>query len=108
MTLQWMDEVFPVPEHENRDIWKEYLPRAQFILDSRVNFNENERSKQSLLSKVGKGLWILGKYMEAENMFRQALALTNKGLNTLLQMYGWMLELVDKMLGRSIHRRLAP
>lgn len=29
-----LEEVFPDPEHQNRSIWKVYLPHVQFMLNS--------------------------------------------------------------------------
>lgn len=69
-----MDVEFPFPNHENRDVWIEYLPQAQFILDLHVYSVEDEESERTLLFNVEESFWILGKYKEAENMYTDTRA----------------------------------
>ncbi|KAK5215165.1 hypothetical protein LTS03_011272 [Exophiala xenobiotica] len=54
-TIQRLADVFPFPKHENKEVWRPYLPHAL----SAVSFQKN--------------LSLLGKYREAELTYRQAL-----------------------------------
>ena len=79
-TLKHIAEVFPDPEHENKDVWTAYLPHAQCILDYQDYSNVEEDSKRRLLYTVGKCFRIVGKYAEAEQMHQRALKLMKKAL----------------------------
>ncbi|KJZ68443.1 hypothetical protein HIM_12168 [Hirsutella minnesotensis 3608] len=78
-TLRRLAQVFPYPEHENRDAWMRYLPHAQRILDFRKDAGD-EKAEGELLFNVGESVHVLGKYHEAEQMHRQALDLSEKVL----------------------------
>ncbi|KJZ71092.1 hypothetical protein HIM_09511 [Hirsutella minnesotensis 3608] len=78
-TLRRLAQVFPYPEHENRDAWMRYLPHAQRILDFRKDAGD-EKAEGELLFNVGESVYVLGKYHEAEQMHRQALDLREKVL----------------------------
>ena len=73
-TIQQLDRVFPVPEHENRDTWMKYLPHAQAALEFREHLEGGE-VVASLLFKVAEGNSLQGQYQKAEQMHRQALQL---------------------------------
>jgi tetratricopeptide (TPR) repeat protein len=77
--IERLAEVFPFPEHENRDVWMEYLPHAQTALEFRED-STNEEAKRDLLSSVALSHAILGKYQTAQVMHRQTLELTEKVL----------------------------
>ncbi|KAK0623518.1 hypothetical protein B0T14DRAFT_425965 [Immersiella caudata] len=77
--LQRLDDVFPFPEHSNREEWIRYLPHTQYALQLRKTADDEE-VLLSLLSKVGQSFQNLGKYKEAEQMHQQALQLREKVL----------------------------
>ena len=74
-----LDEVFPVPEHENRVLWVRYLPHMLRAL-SFQDHSTDEAAISSLLFNVAESQYILGKYEEAEAMHRQALDLRTEVL----------------------------
>jgi tetratricopeptide (TPR) repeat protein len=71
--VQRLVEEYPFPRHENRETWTKYLPHGQAMLevDGAVNTEENS----SLLCKFAESYFILGKYDNAEQLYRQALQL---------------------------------
>ncbi|KJZ70118.1 hypothetical protein HIM_10488 [Hirsutella minnesotensis 3608] len=110
-TLRRLAQVFPYPEHENRDAWMRYLPHAQRILDFRKDAGD-EKAEGELLFNVGESVHVLGKYHEAEQMHRQALDLREKVLGkehpaTLSSMNNLavVLKSLGKCSARNIRRR---
>ncbi|KAI1132153.1 hypothetical protein F5Y10DRAFT_6263 [Nemania abortiva] len=76
--VQRLAEKYPFPEHENRKTWTKYLPHAQAVLeiDGAINTEENSY----LLFNIAKSYSILGKYSEAEQLYRQTLQLQEEVL----------------------------
>lgn len=72
--IKRLDEVYPLPKHENREVWMGYLPHTQSTLKTRVEAID-DTIKSCLPLKVGKCSFLLGQYEEAEAMHRQALEL---------------------------------
>ncbi|KAL1992613.1 hypothetical protein VTN49DRAFT_4645 [Thermomyces lanuginosus] len=68
--IRRLNDVFPLPEHDNREIWAAYLPHAQHVLESP---GAEDDVKFTLFSKVGRSFQILGQYREAEIMHTRAL-----------------------------------
>nr|CDP26075.1 Putative kinesin light chain [Podospora anserina S mat+] len=77
--LQRLDNVFPYPDHGNKEVWMSYLPHTQYVLELRERADDEE-APTGLLSKVGQSFYNLGKYKEAEQMYRQTLQLSEKVL----------------------------
>jgi tetratricopeptide (TPR) repeat protein len=75
-TLKHVTKVFPWPQHENRAVWKIYLPHAECVVTAlKSSFGETLDLPWSLLDKLGESFRIIGKYAEAETMLRQTLQL---------------------------------
>ncbi|KAK7959729.1 TPR-like protein [Apiospora aurea] len=72
--VRQLSEKFPWPKHENRDMWTWYLPHAQTVLVLRDECSERE-TLGSLQHNVAACYSLLGKYSEAEQMYRQTLGL---------------------------------
>ncbi|KAI5460912.1 hypothetical protein BGZ63DRAFT_388024 [Mariannaea sp. PMI_226] len=72
---QHVAKTFPVPRHENRNVWIMYLPHAQALLS-----RDTCPKEPNLPEYVGLSFLILGKYGEAEQMYRQAFELRTKTL----------------------------
>ncbi|KAI2621788.1 hypothetical protein GGR54DRAFT_599830 [Hypoxylon sp. NC1633] len=68
--FQRLTNEYPDPQHENRGIWMSYLPHGQMVLELR---GETAGEETHLLFKVAWSYSMLGKYNEAEQMFRQTL-----------------------------------
>ena len=59
-------EVFPNDEHENRTVWRAYLPHASYALLS-TDMEQNREDRIELLHKVGMCLLSDGRFNEAES-----------------------------------------
>lgn len=78
-TTQWLSRKFPFPRYENKEVWIEYLPHGQALLELRES-SVDKAATASLLSKVAESLSMLGRYEDAEQMHQEALELRNKVL----------------------------
>ncbi|GAB1314018.1 Tetratricopeptide-like helical (Fragment) [Madurella fahalii] len=72
-----LNELFPFPEHENRDVWMKYLPHMQAALDFQEDADD-DMAKGYLLYNTAVAMHRLGKYREAEQIHQQALRLGKK------------------------------
>ncbi|KAI1159422.1 hypothetical protein F5B18DRAFT_587349 [Nemania serpens] len=72
--VQQLSLCFPFPEHENRSVWFRYLPHARTALECQEDC-DNSKAKQKLMYNVSTSYYRLGKYDEAEAMYRQTLQL---------------------------------
>ena len=72
--VQQLADKYPSPEHENRNIWMQYLPHGQAALELREN-SVNKEANAKLFPNIARSYLMLGKYEEAEQMYRQALEL---------------------------------
>ena len=78
-TMQRLDQVFPFPQHENRDLWLRYLPHVLAALEFR-DVCTDQTIEGHLLEKVGETHRILGKYQQAEQMYQQTAKLMETAL----------------------------
>ncbi|GAB1310659.1 hypothetical protein MFIFM68171_00869 [Madurella fahalii] len=72
--IQHLDKVFPFPKHENRAVWVRHLPYTLTGLGFR-DHSTDDAAKSSLLFKAAKSTSMLGKYQDAEALYRQTLKL---------------------------------
>ncbi|KAN0070867.1 hypothetical protein V8E54_011032 [Elaphomyces granulatus] len=72
-------DVFPSDEHENRILWREYLPHALFILESKESQNDPPY-REDLIQKVAQCLHRDGRYHQAEALFKEVLEKKSKRL----------------------------
>ncbi|KAF9883293.1 hypothetical protein FE257_003784 [Aspergillus nanangensis] len=77
--MRRLDEMFPLPEHRNRQVWVRYLPHILTTLEFR-GYSTDNAVKSDLLSNVGTGSYMLGKYHDAEGFHRQTLELRGEML----------------------------
>ncbi|OWT42405.1 kinesin light chain 3 [Pochonia chlamydosporia 170] len=77
--VQRLNQAFPFPEHENRDMWMRYLPHAQAALEFREH-PKGGKVDASLLHSVAESYFLLGQYQKAEQMHRQSLQVYEKVL----------------------------
>ncbi|KAH8429659.1 uncharacterized protein LDX57_007331 [Aspergillus melleus] len=85
-----LDEVFPHNDHVNRQIWREYLPHALFLLNE-SEFQRQEGKYTDYIRRVGTCLERDGRYNEAERLFVQVIETWKQVLgpehpNTLINM----------------------
>ncbi|EXA53652.1 hypothetical protein FOVG_01387 [Fusarium oxysporum f. sp. pisi HDV247] len=74
--VQRLDEVFPFPEHENREIWMRYMAHAQRVVES----DEECEDEEAIMNNLGNVLDDMGEYKEAEKMHRETLEAREKVL----------------------------
>ena len=88
MLKQWtvntgkrLRDIFPSDKHENRILWREYLPHALFLLQSK-EFQNNKRDREHLVQRVAECLYSDGRYDQAGALFKEVLERKSKRLKT--------------------------
>ncbi|KAH8696259.1 hypothetical protein BGW36DRAFT_321293 [Talaromyces proteolyticus] len=71
-------EVFPDDDPTNRQLWREYLPHALFLLGE-SEFKVQQEQYINFLWKVGRCLDSDGRYNEAEMLFKDVVMLRQQG-----------------------------
>jgi tetratricopeptide (TPR) repeat protein len=71
-TGKQLRDVFPSAAHENRILWREYLPHALFILQSN-EFQSDSQNREDLVQKVARCLYSDGRYYQAEALFKEVV-----------------------------------
>jgi hypothetical protein len=74
-----LEEVFPDEDHNNRSVWRSYLPHARYILESNL-VNKNWQSRLNLILRYGKCLYEDGRWNEAEAAFTEVLKFEKRDL----------------------------
>jgi nucleoside phosphorylase/tetratricopeptide (TPR) repeat protein len=86
-------DIFPSNAHENRILWRKYLPHALFILQSK-EFQNDTRDREYLVEKVARCLSSDGRYHEAEVLFEEVVEKKRKRLKDddeeMLASMAWM------------------
>ncbi|EWG46524.1 hypothetical protein FVEG_06980 [Fusarium verticillioides 7600] len=77
--VQRLDEVFPFPKYENREIWMRYMAHAQRVVESGEEC-EDEEAMSGLLFNVAEALYIQGRYEGAAKLYRETLEMRQKVL----------------------------
>ncbi|KAL6407343.1 kinesin light chain [Ilyonectria robusta] len=67
--MRRLENVFPYPEHDNKDEWMRYLPHALRVLGS-GSVSPNDDGKRRLRHNVACSNYLLGNYKTAEQLFR--------------------------------------
>ncbi|KAN0077438.1 hypothetical protein V8E54_005742 [Elaphomyces granulatus] len=65
-------DIFPSSDHKNRILWREYLPHALFIVQSK-EFQNDTQEREDLVQKVGRCLYSDGRYHQAGELFKEVL-----------------------------------
>ncbi|RYP79040.1 hypothetical protein DL771_000018 [Monosporascus sp. 5C6A] len=73
--LKRLAAAFPFPKHENKEVWMKYLPHAQAALECG---NDVTQGETDLLFNIAASYSVLGKYKEAEVIYRQTIELEEK------------------------------
>ena len=74
-----LEEVFPNNSHENRSIWRAYLPHVQYVLSSTLS-GEDTNQRLELYEKFGLCLLSDGRYNEAKKPLLQVVEGREKAL----------------------------
>lgn len=85
-----LHEVFPNDDHQNRSLWRQYLPHARYVLES-ICIEDGAKETRGLLWRFGTCLLSDGIYKEAEKYLFREIEMTKKFLgqqhpDTLLSM----------------------
>jgi hypothetical protein len=75
--FQQLSHIFPQPKFENKPTWLRFLPHILTALTFQDHSSDGV-ARADILSSAGKSNAILGKYQDAEMMYRQALVLRIK------------------------------
>ncbi|KAN0087289.1 hypothetical protein V8E54_000977 [Elaphomyces granulatus] len=86
-------DIFPSDAYENRILWREYLPHALFVLQSK-EFQHDTRDREDLVQKVARCLYSDGRYHEAGVLFKEDFEKKKKSLKNddekMLDSMSWM------------------
>ena len=86
-------DIFPSNKHENRILWREYLPHALFILQSE-EFQNDKQEREDLVQRVAQCLYKDGRYDQAGALFKEVLENKSKRLKNddeeMLDSMAWM------------------
>lgn len=77
IVIQQLAKVYPIPQHENKEVWTEYLPHAQASIEGRGEC-EDEKALCRLLALVGHCYSDLGKLQATMEMRQQTLELSTR------------------------------
>ena len=69
-SCDFLGEVFPSDDHQNRALWREYLPHAQSLLQSR-ECQKGDLERECLCEMVALCLRADGRYNDAEPLFQE-------------------------------------
>jgi hypothetical protein len=69
-TAKRLGDIFPSDAHENRILWRQYLPHALFILQSK-EFQNDGHDRENLVQKVAQCLACDERYHEAGALFKE-------------------------------------
>ncbi|KAG4427011.1 hypothetical protein IFR05_017506, partial [Cadophora sp. M221] len=75
-----LEEVFPDNNHNNRSVWRAYLPHARCVLESRL-VDQGQQSRMSLLWRYATCLSADGLWDEAEAAYIEGLEIKKKELS---------------------------
>ncbi|KAH6957931.1 hypothetical protein BKA56DRAFT_197550 [Ilyonectria sp. MPI-CAGE-AT-0026] len=112
IVIQQLAKVYPIPQHENKEAWTEYLPHAQASIEGRGECRD-ENALYRLLLMVGNCYNDLGKLQISMDMREQALELSTRVFgpehpNTLGSMHNFAITLWKRgkyVAAESMHRQ---
>jgi hypothetical protein len=76
-----LEEVFPNHSHENRSVWRSYLPHARFTLECNL-VDKDWKARIDLMLKYGRCLHEDGRWNEAEKPIKQVFEAQKTKLGT--------------------------
>ncbi|KAL5040925.1 hypothetical protein BDW71DRAFT_213598 [Aspergillus fruticulosus] len=72
-----LSKVFPNNDHGNRQMWRNYLPHALYLVGSR-EFQDYQDNYGDLLERVGSCLRSDGRFLESETVFQNVLEIRER------------------------------
>lgn len=67
-----LDRIFPNENHDNRQVWRNYLPHALYLVNG-TEFQAHKDNHDAFLARIGSCLENDGRYAEAEVLFLNVL-----------------------------------
>lgn len=74
LVMQQLDQAVPFPRHENKDVWTRIRPHILSALRFR-KYSADKKARSSLLFKVAEDKSLLGKYQDAQDLYREVVEL---------------------------------
>ncbi|KAF1817352.1 HET-domain-containing protein [Eremomyces bilateralis CBS 781.70] len=74
-----LEEVFPDDNHENRSVWRAYMPHARYVLESNL-VNKDWKPRMDLMWRYGMCLYEDGRWTEAEEPINQVFNMEKRVL----------------------------
>ncbi|KAF1809666.1 HET-domain-containing protein [Eremomyces bilateralis CBS 781.70] len=78
-TIMRLEEVFPDDNHENRSVWRAYLPHARYMLGSNL-VDKDWKPRMDLMWRYGMCLYKDGRWNEAEEPINQVFDMEKRVL----------------------------
>ncbi|KAH7409693.1 hypothetical protein BKA64DRAFT_693472 [Cadophora sp. MPI-SDFR-AT-0126] len=79
IAIERLEDVFPDDDHNNRSIWRAYLPHARYILGSQL-VGKGQQSRMRLLWRYANCLFEDGRWYEAEAAFAEGFEIEKREL----------------------------
>ncbi|KAL2809773.1 putative kinesin light chain [Aspergillus granulosus] len=76
-TAKQLDEIFPDNNHDNRQMWRDCLPHALYLVNS-AEFQAYQDNHYSFLARIGRCLQSDGRYSEGEILFQNVLKIQER------------------------------
>jgi hypothetical protein len=83
-TAKRLRDIFPSDAHENRILWRQYLPHALFILQSK-EFQNDTQDREDLVQKVAQCLTVTEDIMKRKHYLKRCLRRKAKGLKMMMK-----------------------
>ena len=77
--VQHLANIFPIDKHENRSLWRSYLPHAIYAMVS-TKTHRNIKGRVALLEKVGMSLHRDGRYAEGRHALEEVMEIRKQEL----------------------------
>ena len=85
-----LEEVFPDDDHQNKSVWRTYLPHARYVLESDL-VDKDQENRVDLAWNFGRCLDRDGRWNEAEVSFAEVMEIHKRVLGTEhLDTLGWI------------------
>ncbi|KAL7911448.1 hypothetical protein GGI35DRAFT_442817 [Trichoderma velutinum] len=79
IVIRHLGTIYPHPDHTNKDVWTSYLPHALVALEFQEH-SSDMKTRLKLLYDVSRSILLLGRYKDAERVWRQTVELYIKVL----------------------------
>ncbi|KAJ6443016.1 COM1 regulatory protein [Purpureocillium lavendulum] len=77
LALQRLHDIFPKPEHDNKEMWVRYLPHAMEVLTWHDSLAK-DMVESTVLARAAKGNYMLGRIESAKELYEKLLNLRTR------------------------------